>query len=308
MKKHYYEDHIKEVICKFTQNFVYNDLTMNNYCDIDCKVSKLKQKETCMKKVYMIFSVVAIMSITVLTMNVCSGNTGSKVLNSADALKEYLDKQPANSPDKPLKVTMNVNDLMIKNISEVIKSAGKFINLDLSRSNGLTTIERSAFSNNKALISIVIPDSVNDIGVLAFRDCSNLSSIVIPDSVNNIGELAFSGCSNLSSIVIPDSVSNIGSRAFLGCSNLTSFKWLKKVSNSLINGTWIDSRGGWEFRFANENYEFLYYGETRSKGYYFFIENVIYFITISGENWDIQSNFAINGNTLRWGNVTYIKQ
>ena len=46
-----------------------------------------------------------------------------------------------------------------------------------------------------SLSSIVIPDSVTDIGDYAFPDCSSLSKIVIPNSVTDIGDSAFFGCS-----------------------------------------------------------------------------------------------------------------
>jgi hypothetical protein len=103
-----------------------------------------------------------------------------------------------------------------------------------------------------------IPDSVTEIGMDAFSECSRLSSITIPKSVTEIGSHAFSGCSGLSSITvdelntrysgingvlfskdgttlvcypagkidaaynIPNSVTAIGNEAFSGCSGLSS--------------------------------------------------------------------------------------
>jgi hypothetical protein len=52
--------------------------------------------------------------------------------------------------------------------------------------------------------------------------CTNLKSIIIPDSVTNIGKEAFSGCTSLNSISIPNSVTNIGKKAFSGCTSLNS--------------------------------------------------------------------------------------
>ena len=39
-----------------------------------------------------------------------------------------------------------------------------------------------------------------------FQDCYNLTSVIMPDTVVEIGEDAFAGCSNLSSITIKDGV------------------------------------------------------------------------------------------------------
>ncbi|WP_303010991.1 leucine-rich repeat domain-containing protein, partial [uncultured Alistipes sp.] len=56
----------------------------------------------------------------------------------------------------------------------------------------------------------------------AFTDCSSLTSIMIPDSMTEIGGIAFQYCSNLKSITIGSSVTTIGASAFSDCSSLTS--------------------------------------------------------------------------------------
>jgi len=149
----------------------------------------------------------------------CSGG-GGKSLNSADALKEYLDKQPANSSDKPIRVAMKANEMMIKDIGEVIKNAGKYVNLNLSGS-PLTEIPNSAFRDCKTLVGIIIPNSVTSIGESAFSG-TGLTSLTIPDSVTSIGNGAFNGCTSLTGINIPSAVTSIGERVFMECSSLTS--------------------------------------------------------------------------------------
>ena len=58
----------------------------------------------------------------------------------------------------------------------------------------ITSIGVSAFSGNKLLESIVIPDTVTKIGFKAFENCTSLRSITIPESVTYINREAFSGC------------------------------------------------------------------------------------------------------------------
>jgi len=107
---------------------------------------------------------------------------GGKSFNSAEELKEYLDKQPANTPDKPILVTMNANAPMLEKISEAINSAGKYVSLNLS-GNALTSIPSVAFFNESTrkgcvpLVAITIPNSVTSIGEGAFRLCTSLTSV-----------------------------------------------------------------------------------------------------------------------------------
>lgn len=54
-----------------------------------------------------------------------------------------------------------------------------------------------------------------------FENCSALESVMIPDTVSQIGTAAFKNCSSLETAVIPGSVTEIADDAFDGCDNLT---------------------------------------------------------------------------------------
>ena len=86
---------------------------------------------------------------------------------------------------------------------------------------GIISIGDHAFDGCITLTSILIPDTVTNIGECAFCG-SDLISITIPNSITKIEDYAFDGCIYLSSVTIPDSISAIGENAFRDCENLTS--------------------------------------------------------------------------------------
>ena len=130
----------------------------------------------------------------------------------------------------------------------------------------VTDITKYAFENCTGLTSIVIPNTISNIGLAAFRN-SSLTSIVIGTGVERIEEQAFYGCSNLTSIsvdsnnpnygsidgilfnkgtmelicypagktetsyTIPTAITAIGKDAFHGCKNLTSIVITGGVKN-----------------------------------------------------------------------------
>ena len=88
--------------------------------------------------------------------------------------------------------------------------------------NSVTNIGDLAFSGCSGLASVTIGNSVTSIGSVAFSGCSGLTSVTIPNSVTSIGKQAFYECSSLTSVTIPNSVTSIGYGAFYYCSGLTS--------------------------------------------------------------------------------------
>jgi len=185
-----------------------------------------------MKNKIKVFNFIAIVLIFTLSATSCSGQNGGglKSLNSAEELKKYLDSQPANGPDKPIKVSMGANGPMLPKIAEAINASGKYVSLNIT-GNALTTIPANAFKDCKTLVGITIPKSVTSIEDQAFRECTNLTSVTIPNSVTRIEVDAFIHCTSLTSITIPDSVTNIEVYAFYYCSNLTSVTFQGTISS-----------------------------------------------------------------------------
>ncbi|MBR4730626.1 MAG: leucine-rich repeat protein [Prevotella sp.] len=97
-------------------------------------------------------------------------------------------------------------------------------------SDGVTTIDYSAFRGCSGLISVTIPSSMTSIGYHAFYGCSGLTSVTIPGSVTAIGDWAFAFCNSLTSITIGSGVTAIGGWAFYGCTDLSDvFCYAKDV-------------------------------------------------------------------------------
>ena len=102
----------------------------------------------------------------------------------------------------------------------------------------VTNIGDYAFSGCRSLTDIVIPDSVTSIGGGAFWNCRSLTNIVIPNSVTSIGDNAFEYCFSLSNLIIPDGVTSIGDGAFVGCTSLSSVVIPDSVSCIGNNAFW----------------------------------------------------------------------
>ena len=76
------------------------------------------------------------------------------------------------------------------------------------------TIGQKAFSGNKTITSVIIPNSVSSIGNRTFSHCTNLKSISIADAVESIGSAAFCGCTNLRTINLPKNIKTISYALF----------------------------------------------------------------------------------------------
>ena len=76
--------------------------------------------------------------------------------------------------------------------------------------------DNNPYNPNKKIKTIILPESITEIGGYAFRDCKGLTgSLTIPNSVTKIGESAFYECTGFNgSLKISNSVTKIGASAF----------------------------------------------------------------------------------------------
>jgi RHS repeat-associated protein len=100
----------------------------------------------------------------------------------------------------------------------------------------VTRIGNYAFDSRENLTSVkmtsvTIPNTVTNIGLMAFSGCTGLTNALLGNSVTSIGNSAFSRCAGLTSITIPDSVTSIGANAFNSCTSLSNFMIPAGVTN-----------------------------------------------------------------------------
>ena len=100
---------------------------------------------------------------------------------------------------------------------------------NVSLSDGLTEIPRSAFMQCTALEEITIPDTVTDIRTAAFSGCSSMASATIGISVKNIEQQAFTGA-GIITLKTPASLETMGTDVFNACKQLIN----ADLSDSII--------------------------------------------------------------------------
>lgn len=147
---------------------------------------------------------------------------------------------------------MQNNWLTIKNEGNdvILDSCSKEARGNITIPEGVTKIDDYAFDDCETVASLIIPSSIQAIGVGAFNGCTNLKSIFVDpsnatyDSRNNCNaiietasKILIKGCQNT---VIPDDVKSIGEFAFVGCSALTSINFpngLEEIGVCAFAGT-----------------------------------------------------------------------
>lgn len=92
----------------------------------------------------------------------------------------------------------------------------------------VVAIGTASFAHNN-ITSLVLPNTITEIGAGAFANCENLSDITFSENLKSINNGAFQYCTNLQKIIVPNSVKELGRFVFEGCSGLKSVK----LSNSL---------------------------------------------------------------------------
>lgn len=93
-------------------------------------------------------------------------------------------------------------------------------------------LDNSIFEDTETEIkSVVIPDSVIEIGERAFYTCLQLEEVTMGNGVKKIGQEAFAGCFKMKTIHLSDSLQEIGLRAFNFCESLEALELPSSLRN-----------------------------------------------------------------------------
>ncbi len=84
----------------------------------------------------------------------------------------------------------------------------------------VTAIAPHAFDGCRALVRVVLPASLRQIGEMAFLGCSRLRRLTIPGGVVRVGGLAFARCASLTHVVVEPGVAALGPSCFSKCAQL----------------------------------------------------------------------------------------
>lgn len=128
-----------------------------------------------------------------------------------------------------LKLSGEITSQTISDIKDaMIDNRDPDIALDLSQTQGLTQLEDNALTEWRGhldytglnLTSVILPESVTQIGTRCFYGCRKLNSISAP-GVTHIEDGAFTSCSALKEVEFAREMDYIGQLAFSSCNSLT---------------------------------------------------------------------------------------
>ena len=124
----------------------------------------------------------------------------AKTCKTKDGTSTSIDEQTVKTPGNPVSGNLTIPQTVYNDeVAYTVVLIGKL-----------------SFATSE-LTSVVLPQSVTEIGKDAFYRCHELIAINLPSSLKIINNAAFHDCSSLISIDIPASVKDVGSYAFAGC-------------------------------------------------------------------------------------------
>ena len=139
-------------------------------------------------------------------------------------LAKYLDDQMSNMEEFELKEGWN-------NLDMTNDFNYGFGNVNGEELNDLTKVDFSRYQGtnlfhymfyNTGIKTIILPDTIEEIGVGTFGSCRKLNSVHFGTNIKKIGQMSFSECYSLAEINLPEGIEELDIRAFSSviCSKL----------------------------------------------------------------------------------------
>ncbi len=141
-----------------------------------------------------------------------------------------------------------------------VKLRGGATQTDMSMiPNTVTNIGAMAFQGCTSLTAFVVPNSVTEMGTSVFEGCTALWNMTLSRNLTKIPDYTFSGCSSLETMVVPEKVNYLGEMFFGGTTGENALYYLcanapayhadayKGVSGNMTTYVLQDSRG-WDGR------------------------------------------------------------
>lgn len=86
--------------------------------------------------------------------------------------------------------------------------------VDVVIKDGVRRIERASIYENYTIETIKLPETLNTIGIYAFKDCHLLETIELPNNVGKVEEHAFANCYNLKKVIVNNSATSFDAAVF----------------------------------------------------------------------------------------------
>ncbi len=179
------------------------------------------------KALAVILSILMMISaVSVFYVGVFAENTDVPMDTPATA--DEIPEEKPDTPSTPDEATGDENEILLE--YEIIDgeviitgkkgSAKELVIPAYIEGKPVTKIASNAFFSQIDMESVTLPNTLREIGELAFIYCNYLSTVSLPEGLEVIGESAFDGCYRLEEIHIPSTVKVIGPSAFQNCENL----------------------------------------------------------------------------------------
>lgn len=83
-----------------------------------------------------------------------------------------------------------------------------------------------------SVTSIILPNSIENIGKFAFLKFTNLQSVTLPSNLKILSEYCFCDCPKLNNIILPSSLEVFNAGVFAGCTSLESISLPAKIKTT----------------------------------------------------------------------------